>query len=58
MIEFTLRSSYDKIYINKDKIMWIKPTDSNGCFVYVEGNESFNVKETITEIMKKFKSKS
>jgi hypothetical protein len=57
MIEFTLRLNYDKIYINKDKIMWIKP-HAEGCWVYVEGMESFNVVEPITDVLKKFKSKS
>jgi hypothetical protein len=57
MIEFTLRLNYEKIYINKDKIMWIKP-HAEGCWVYVEGIESFNVVEPIADVLKKFKSKS
>ena len=52
MIELTLRANYDKIWINSNFIIWMEPYDQ-GTFVYVKGNDSFDVVENITEIRKK-----
>lgn len=52
MIELTLRTNYDKVWVMTKHIIWIFPYDT-GSTVYVTDGMSFEVVENITEIRKK-----
>ena len=52
MIELTLRTNYDKVWLMARHIIWIFPYD-RGSNVHVTDGMSFEVVENITEIRKK-----
>ena len=52
MIELTLRTNYDKVWLMARHIIWIFPYD-RGSNVHVTDGMSFEVVENITEICKK-----